>query len=97
MNEESDKLLFTGAKKDLEKAEISSFTYYVSTIIFFTVTVIGACVIPSVDIIFEFVGVIGVNCMAFLFPAVFYLTASKRYHKNAFPVRNTVNMQDKVI
>jgi len=58
---------------------MSNTAYYVTTILYFTLTVVGACLIPSVDIIFEFVGVICVNCMAFMFPAVFYLTAAKKY------------------
>jgi amino acid permease len=54
--------------------------YYTSTMIFYVVIVIGSIFIPGVDEIFELVGVICVNSLAFLFPAVFYLTAAKRAH-----------------
>jgi len=56
--------------------------YYSSTIIYYALIIVGSCLIPSVDEIFEFVGVICVNCLAFMFPSTFYLTAVKRYHKN---------------
>jgi hypothetical protein len=59
---------------------MSSFYYYTSTIIYFGLILVGSCFIPSVDVIFEFAGVICVNCMSFLFPSFFYLHASKRYH-----------------
>jgi len=60
--------------------DISNFLYYTSTCMFYGITVAGSCLIPSVDEIFEFVGVICVNCVAFMFPSIFYLTASRRYH-----------------
>ena len=61
--------------------DISNFLYYTSSLSFFGLTVVGSCFIPDVDIIFEFVGAICVNCMAFIFPAVFYLTATNRIQK----------------
>ena len=54
--------------------------YYASTLLYYSLMVVGSCLIPSVDEIFEFVGVICVNCLAFMFPSTFYLTASSRYH-----------------
>ena len=59
---------------------MSDYWYYSGTIAYFGLIIIGSCFIPSVDEIFEFVGVICVNCMAFLFPSFFYLKASKLYH-----------------
>lgn len=55
--------------------------YYTITIIFWAIILIGSTFIPSVDEIFEIIGVVCVNCIAFLFPGVFYLVASKRYHE----------------
>lgn len=57
-------------------------TYYlVATILFYVLIIIGSIFIPGVDEIFELVGVVCVNCLAFLFPSVFYLTASKKAFK----------------
>ena len=59
--------------------DMNDFYYYSGTIIYYGVAVLGSCLIPSVDEIFEFVGTICVNCMGFIFPAVFYLAASKEH------------------
>lgn len=61
--------------------DMSNCYYYLATILYFGATVAGSCFIPSVDEIFEFVGVICVNCLGFIFPAVFYLVAASRYRK----------------
>ena len=53
--------------------------YYLSTISLYSLTVLLACIIPDVDVIFEFVATISVNCLAFIFPAVFYLMAKHKY------------------
>ena len=68
-----------GGKTGLAYKDMSPFYYYFATITFYVLAIAASCIIPDVDLIFEFVGVICVNCMAFLFPGVFYLTASKRY------------------
>jgi len=60
--------------------DMNDFYYYIGTLLYYGVAVLGSCIIPSVDEIFEFVGTICVNCMGFIFPAMFYLTASKRYY-----------------
>ena len=54
--------------------------YYSITILFWGLILIGSVFIPSVDEIFEIIGVVCVNCIAFLFPGFFYLSASKKYH-----------------
>lgn len=71
--------------------DMSDFLYFTATIIFFVLQVAGSCFIPSVDLIFEFVGVICVNCMSFLFPSIFYLTASKKYHANRINTLKSFN------
>ena len=50
-------------------------TYFLATITLYCLTVLLACIIPDVDVIFEFVATISVNCLSFIFPAVFYLMA----------------------
>lgn len=53
--------------------------YYGCTLTYFMLCVLGSCFIPKIDVVIEFVAVICVNCMSFIFPSVFYLKASKRY------------------
>lgn len=55
--------------------------YYVSTLIFYALIIVGSLFIPGVDEIFEIVGVVCVNALAFLFPACFYLSASNKVMK----------------
>lgn len=57
--------------------------YYVSTLIFYALIIVGSLFIPGVDEIFEIVGVVCVNALAFLFPACFYLSASNQAAKAA--------------
>ena len=70
------------AQNGLAYKDMSSFYYFTATIIYFLLTVAGSCLIPSVDEIFEFIGVICVNCMSFIFPASFYLSATTRYRSS---------------
>lgn len=56
--------------------------YYGATLGFFAVILLGACVIPDVDVIFEFAGAICVNNLSFIFPGLFYIAANKRYAMN---------------
>lgn len=58
------------------------FFYYMATFVYFALVVAGACVIPAVDEIFEFVATISVNALAFIFPSFFYLMARKKYKSN---------------
>ena len=53
--------------------------YYPGTIGLFIFEATLAILIPDVDIVFNFVSAIAVSCLAFLFPAVFFLAAEK-YH-----------------
>ena len=58
---------------------MSDCIYYTASVTLYGLSVFGACVIPDVDVIFEFVASISVNCLAFIFPSVFYLMAKKKY------------------
>lgn len=60
--------------------DMNSFYYYLVTFIYYILCVLGSVFIPKIDVIIEFVAVICVNFMSFIFPSVFYLTASKNYH-----------------
>ena len=62
--------------------DISNKIYYPVTLLYFGLMILGAIVIPAVDIIFDFVGAITVNCVAFIFPSVFYLLARKVFKNN---------------
>ena len=61
--------------------DMNDVYYYVGTIFYYGLAVFGSCVIPAVDEIFEFIGTICVNCIGFIFPAIFYLSASRRYYR----------------
>jgi hypothetical protein len=56
--------------------------YYGATITYYYIIVLGAILIPSVDIIFEFVGAICGCTLGFLFPAFFYIYANNKYPEN---------------
>jgi hypothetical protein len=56
-------------------ADMSESMYYIATIIYYGLGVFGACVIPDVSVIFEFVATICISFLNFIFPAVFYLKA----------------------
>lgn len=53
--------------------------YYIATVSLYALTVLLACVIPNVDIIFEFVATLSVNFLGFVFPSVFYIMAKNKY------------------
>ena len=59
--------------------DMSESLYYFGTIIYYGLGVFGACVIPDVAVIFEFVATICVNTLTFILPSVFYLKARKQY------------------
>ena len=56
--------------------------YYGATITYYYIIVVGAVIIPSVDVIFEFVGAICGCTLGFLFPAFFYIYANSKYPEN---------------
>ena len=56
--------------------------YYGLTLTYYFLIVFGAIFIPSVDIIFEFVGVICGVSLSFIFPAVFYIYGDMMYPEN---------------
>lgn len=62
----------------LEYKEMNDCYYYFATIGFQAVVVFAACSIPHVDIVFNLVEVICVNCICFFFPALFYLIAAHK-------------------
>ena len=56
--------------------------YYGATLTYYFTIVFGAIIIPSVDVIFEFVGAISGVALGFVFPAIFYIYADKYYPEN---------------
>lgn len=61
---------------------MNNLYYYGATIVYFGIIVFGACIIPNVDVIFEFAGAICVNNLSFIFPGLFYITANKKFAMN---------------
>ena len=61
---------------------MNNYYYYIATILYQVIVVFSACAIPNVDILFNLVSVICVNCISFFFPATFYIMASKRNRQN---------------
>jgi cobalamin synthase len=53
--------------------------YYGSTILCWALILVMSIVIQSVTIIFDFASAFAVTALAFVFPAMFYLRASKRF------------------
>jgi amino acid permease len=67
---------------NLAYKDMKSIYYYAFTLVYYVIILAGAIFIPKIDTVIEFVGVICVNCMSFIFPSMFYLSASKNYQKN---------------
>lgn len=53
--------------------------YLIGTLSFYAVAIAGAILIGSVTVIFDFVSAFAVSATSFVFPGLFYLTASKRF------------------
>mmetsp|Transcript_12699 Transcript_12699/g.21386 ORF Transcript_12699/g.21386 Transcript_12699/m.21386 type:complete len:146 (+) Transcript_12699:1510-1947(+) len=60
---------------------MNNLYYFVSTLSLFVVEAILSVIVDDVTTVFDFVAAISVTCIGFAFPAVFYLTAEKRYMK----------------
>ena len=56
--------------------------YYGATLTYYFAIVLGSILIPSVDVIFEFVGAICGVALGFIFPASFYIYANQVYPEN---------------
>ena len=75
-NDEKQKVGTKLAYKDMNDCY-----YYFATISYQVVVVFAACAIPHVDIVFNLVEVLCVNCISFFFPATFYLLAASKKQK----------------
>jgi len=56
--------------------------YYSATLILFGLQILISIFVNDVTAVFDFVAAIAVSCLGFIFPSVFFLTASKRYLKD---------------
>ena len=54
--------------------------YLFATLGYYVVIIIGAISIPSIDIVFDFVGAIAITSIAFFFPAYLYPRAVKKFN-----------------
>ena len=55
--------------------------YYSSTIGLFALEGFVACLVTSIDVVFNFLSAIAVVMLAFGFPAMFFLKADSKYGK----------------
>ena len=69
-------------KEGLAYFDMKPVYYYGGTLIMYGTIVAGSIFIPDVKLIFEFVGLICVNCLSFIFPSLFYIFANKHYYRN---------------
>ena len=67
--------------QQLAYKDMSNCQYYTCTVLYFGLAMLGSCLLDQVDIIFEFVASISVNCLAFIFPSVFYLVGRNMLYK----------------
>ena len=65
---------------DLGYKNMKDSHYYTATILLFLFEAGLAIAIPDVEIVFNFVSAIAVSCLGFLFPAVFFLAAERKFN-----------------
>jgi amino acid transporter len=61
---------------------MNSLYYFLSTLILFVSEALLAAVVTDVTSVFDFVAAFSVTCVGFLFPAIFYLTAVKKFRNS---------------
>ena len=59
---------------------MNTTTYALATLTYYAAIILGSIFIPSIDIVFEFVGAIAITSIAFLFPAYLYPRAVKKFN-----------------
>ena len=58
--------------------------YYSITLLMYAGIIFLSCVVPKVDDLFELIAPVCVNCLAFIFPSVFYLKGRSKFkHLNS--------------
>lgn len=68
-------------EQTLAYKDMKDLYYYSATLIYFIAAILGACFIPEIDIIFEFIASITVNFMGFILPSMFYIKADSMQRK----------------
>ena len=84
MSNAKDRLsrMTTAEANRLAYKDMKACYYYTSTLIFYSIVIIGAIFIPSVSIVLDFIGAFTASMLAFGFPALFYMGAKKRFGKS---------------
>ena len=62
--------------------DINAYAYYAVTLLLYFLIVLMGSTLPSVDIVFDFLGCVTVDMIGFVMPAVFYLKGREIYAKN---------------
>ena len=62
--------------------DINVYAYYAVTLLLYFLIVLMGSTLPSVDIVFDFLGCVTVDAIGFVMPAVFYLKGREIYAKN---------------
>ena len=70
-----------GAADGLQYKDMKDIYYYASTIVLFLLEAGIACLVPSVDVVMNFLSAIAVMMLGFGFPSLFFLFADKYYGK----------------
>lgn len=58
---------------------IETWLYRTLTLSLYALTIAGACLIPSVTVVFGFIGALAVSAIVFTLPGLFYYITYKRY------------------
>ena len=77
-----------GAGDGLQYKDMKDIYYYSSTILLFLLEAGIACLVPSVDVVMNFLSAIAVMMLGFGFPSLFFIFADKYYGK--FKQRSSV-------
>ena len=68
-------------EEEMNYKNMPDLNYFLTTLVFYIIIILGACFIDNVDIIFDFMGSLGYSFLGFIFPAMAYLGAVKEQEK----------------
>ena len=91
---ETMKVVVEVEQNKLAYKDMNDSYYYMATLILYGVSVLGSCVIVNIKPIFEFISVICVDCLAFVFPSVFYLIARRIFSRQRILRKHTDEYND---
>ena len=68
--------------------EMSYVLYFLTTVGFYVLQIIGSIVLTDIGLIFEFISAVAISNLAFILPGLFYLLAEEKY---AHPMQKDMN------